>query len=130
MIVVLAVIAVLVFIGLYYALQGAIELRQAPFVGWIDDLSAPETLFVLPGLELPIRLLPILMGGSMVLQQRLTPTTMDPAQARMMGTVMPIMFTFLFYQFASGLVLYWFVSNVLGILQQVWTNRRKEPAAA
>ncbi len=118
-----------VFIGLYYALQGAIELRQAPFVGWIDDLSAPEALFTLPGLDLPVRLLPILMGGSMVLQQRLTPTTMDPAQARMMSTVMPIMFTFLFYQFASGLVLYWFVSNVLGIAQQVWTNRRKEPAA-
>jgi YidC/Oxa1 family membrane protein insertase len=68
------------------------------------------------------------MGGSMVLQQKMTPTTMDPAQARMMLTVMPIMFTLLFYQFASGLVLYWLVSNVLGILQQVWTNRRPEKA--
>jgi YidC/Oxa1 family membrane protein insertase len=118
-----------VFIGLYYALQGAIELRQAPFFGWMNDLSAPETLFVLPGLDLPVRLLPLLMGGSMVLQQRLTPTTMDPAQARMMGTVMPVMFTFLFYQFASGLVLYWLISNVLGIAQQLWTNRRKEATA-
>lgn len=118
-----------VFIGLYYALQGAIELRQAPFFGWINDLSAPETLFVLPGLDLPVRMLPLLMGGSMVLQQRLTPTTMDPAQARMMGTVMPVMFTFLFYQFASGLVLYWLISNVLGIAQQLWTNRRKEATA-
>ena len=97
---------------------------------WINDLSAPETLFVIPGLELPVRLLPLLMGGSMVLQQRLTPTTMDPAQARMMNTVMPVMFTVLFYQFASGLVLYWFVSNVLGIAQQLWTNAKKEPAAA
>jgi YidC/Oxa1 family membrane protein insertase len=112
-----------VFIGLYYALQGAIQLRQEPFVLWITDLSAPESLFTIPGLELPVRLLPLLMGGSMVLQQKLTPTTMDPAQARMMLTVMPIMFTLLFYQFASGLVLYWLVSNVLGILQQVLTNR-------
>jgi len=117
-----------VFIGLYYALQGAIQLRQEPFMLWITDLSAPETLFTIPGLELPVRLLPLLMGGSMVLQQRMTPTSMDPAQARMMQTVMPIMFTLLFYQFASGLVLYWLVSNVLGILQQVLINR--SPAAA
>jgi YidC/Oxa1 family membrane protein insertase len=113
-----------VFIGLYYALQGSILLRQAPWVAWIDDLSQPETLAMIPGLEVPLRLLPLLMGGSMLLQQRLTPTTMDPAQARMMNTVMPVMFTFLFYQFASGLVLYWFVSNVLGIAQQLWTTRR------
>jgi YidC/Oxa1 family membrane protein insertase len=118
-----------VFIGLYYALQGAIQLRQEPFVLWITDLSAPESLFTIPGLELPVRLLPLLMGGSMILQQKMTPTTMDPAQARMMLTVMPIMFTLLFYQFASGLVLYWLVSNVLGILQQQLINR-KNPVAA
>ena len=115
-----------VFIGLYYALQGAIALRQEPFFGWIHDLSAPEALFTIPGLELPVRLLPILMGGSMVLQSRMTPTTMDPAQARMMNTVMPVMFTFMFYQFASGLVLYWLVSNLLGIGQQLLVNRKKE----
>lgn len=114
-----------VFIGFYYALQGAIQLRQQPFVAWMNDLSQPEQLFVIPGLELPVRVLPLLMGGSMVLQQRLTPTTMDPAQARMMMTVMPVMFTLLFYQFASGLVLYWLVSNLLGIAQQMWTNRQK-----
>ena len=73
-----------------------------------------------------MRLLPILMGGSMVLQSRMTPTTMDPAQARMMNTVMPVMFTFMFYQFASGLVLYWLVSNLLGIGQQLLVNRKKE----
>lgn len=112
-----------VFIGLYYALQGAIALRQEPFFGWMHDLSAPEALFTIPGLELPVRLLPILMGGSMVLQARMTPTTMDPAQARMMNTVMPVMFTFMFYEFASGLVLYWLVSNLLGIAQQVLVNR-------
>jgi len=115
-----------VFIGLYYALQGAIQLRQEPFFAWITDLSAPETLFMVPGLELPIRVLPLLMGASMVVQTRMTPTTMDPAQARMMNTVMPVMFTVLFYGFASGLVLYWLVSNVLGIGQQVLTNRRKD----
>jgi len=115
-----------VFIGLYYALQGAIALRQEPFFGWITDLSAPETLFMVPGLDLPIRVLPLLMGASMVVQTRMTPTTMDPAQARMMNTVMPVMFTVLFYGFASGLVLYWLVSNVLGIGQQVLTNRRKD----
>jgi YidC/Oxa1 family membrane protein insertase len=114
-----------VFIGFYYALQGAIQLRQQPFVAWIDDLSMPEALFVIPGIELPVRLLPILMGASMVLQQKLTPTTMDPAQARVMLTVMPVMFTVMFYQFASGLVLYWFVSTLLGIGQQVLTNRAK-----
>jgi YidC/Oxa1 family membrane protein insertase len=114
-----------VFIGFYYALQGAIQLRQQPFIGWIDDLSQPEALFVIPGIELPVRLLPILMGGSMVLQQKLTPTTMDPAQARVMLTVMPVMFTVMFYQFASGLVLYWFVSTLLGIGQQMLTNRGK-----
>jgi YidC/Oxa1 family membrane protein insertase len=116
-----------VFIGFYYALQGAIDLRQQPFIGWINDLSAPETLFIIPGLELPVRLLPLLMGGSMVLQQKLSPTgAMDPAQARMMMTIMPVMFTFLFYQFASGLVLYWLVSNLLGIAQQYLTNRQKD----
>lgn len=114
-----------VFVGFYYALQGAIQLRQKPFVGWIDDLSQPEALFVIPGIDLPVRLLPILMGASMVLQQKLTPSTMDPAQARMMLTVMPVMFTVMFYQFASGLVLYWFVSTLLGIGQQVLMNRSK-----
>jgi YidC/Oxa1 family membrane protein insertase len=115
-----------VFIGLYYALQGSMELRQAPFFGWMHDLAAPEALFVIPGLELPVRLLPILMGGSMVLQARLTPTTVDPMQARMMNTIMPEMFTFMFYQFASGLVLYWLVSNLLGIGQQLLINRSSE----
>jgi YidC/Oxa1 family membrane protein insertase len=115
-----------VFIGLYYALQNAIALRQEPFLGWIHDLSAPEALFMIPGLELPVRVLPILMGGSMVLQSRLTPTTMDPVQARMMNTIMPLMFTFMFYQFASGLVLYWLVSNLLGIGQQLLVNRNAD----
>lgn len=117
-----------VFIGLYYALQSSIDLRQAPFVGWIDDLSRPETLFTIPGLEIPVRVLPLVMGVSMILQQRMTPSTMDPQQARMMMTVMPVMFTVLFYQFPSGLVLYWMVSNLLAIGHQVLINRQKKPA--
>lgn len=114
-----------VFIGFYYALQGSIHLRQQPFFGWIDDLSQPEALFTIPGLDLPVRVLPLLMGGSMALQQKLTPTAMEPAQARMLMIVMPIMFTVLFYQFASGLVLYWFTSTLIGLGQQLITNRMR-----
>ncbi len=119
-----------VFIGLYYALQGSIELRQQPFMLWIQDLSVPESLFTIPGLDLPVRVLPVVMGASMILQQRLTPTTVDPAQARMMMTIMPIMFTVLFYQFPSGLVLYWMVSNFLAMGHQLWIRHRAEKSAA
>jgi len=120
-----------VLIGLYYALQSSIDLRQASFGLWIDDLSRPETLFTIPGVEWPVRVLPILMTLSMVAQQRMTPTTsMDPAQARMMMIVMPVMFFFMFYGFPSGLVLYWFVSNLLAIAQQVYLNRQMSPRPA
>jgi len=120
-----------VMIGLYYALQSSISLRQAPFALWIDDLSRPETLFTIPGFGVPVRLLPILMAASMVVQQKLTPSTsMDPAQQRMMMVMMPVMFGFLFYTFPSGLVLYWFVSNLLAIAQQLWMNRRTQPRPA
>ncbi len=119
-----------VFVALYYALQSSIDLRQAPFVLWIHDLSIPETAFTIPGIEIPVRILPLAMGASMVLQQKMTPSpSMDPAQARMMMTMMPIMFTVLFYGFPAGLVLYWFVSNLLAIGQQYWVNRGVAPAA-
>jgi len=111
-----------VFIGLFYALRSTIQLRQAPFFGWIDDLSVPESLFDIPVLGLPFRVLPLIMGASMVLQQRITPTQADPAQAKMMMTVMPIMMTVIFYQFPSGLV-YWMVSNILAISHQLWIGR-------
>jgi YidC/Oxa1 family membrane protein insertase len=112
-------------VALYFALQSSIELRHAPFFGWIDDLSAPEDLRLF---GLPIRLLPLAMGASMLLQQRLTPSpTADPQQRQMM-TMMSVMFIVLFYGFPSGLVLYWFVSNLLGIAQQVWVNRSPSPA--
>jgi YidC/Oxa1 family membrane protein insertase len=112
-----------VFIGLFYALRSTIQLRQAPFFGWIDDLSVPESLFEIPGLGLPFRVLPLIMGASMVLQQKITPMQADPAQAKMMMTVMPIMMTVIFYQFPSGLVLYWMVSNILAIAHQLWIGR-------
>lgn len=125
------VLQIPVFIGLYYALQSSISLRHAPFMLWINDLSSPETLFTVPGLELPIRVLPILMCISMVVQQKLTPTTtMDPMQQRMMLVMMPLMFGFLFYTFPSGLVLYWFVSNLLAIAQMLYMNRNRTPAPA
>ena len=117
-----------VFIGLFYALRSAIQLRQAEFLLWIDDLSQPETLFVIPGLELPVRVLPLIMGATMVLQSKIMPTQADPAQARMMMTVMPIMMTVLFYQFPSGLVLYWMVSNVVAISHQLLIGRRMRAA--
>jgi YidC/Oxa1 family membrane protein insertase len=113
-------------VALYFALQSSIELRHAPFLGWIDDLSAPEDLHLF---GFPIRLLPLMMGASMLLQQRLTPSpTADPQQRQMMS-LMSVMFVVLFYGFPSGLVLYWFVSNLLGIAQQLWVNRAQPSRA-
>ncbi|RME56091.1 MAG: membrane protein insertase YidC [Deltaproteobacteria bacterium] len=112
-----------VFIGLYYALYNAIELRHAPFVLWIQDLSAKD----------PLLITPILMGISMYLSQKLTPTTTtDPMQKKMM-TVMPIIFTFMFLGLPSGLILYWLVSNIASIAQTYWMNKqyaREEAMAA
>jgi YidC/Oxa1 family membrane protein insertase len=129
-----------VFIGLYQALSQAIELRHAKFAFWVHDLSAHEC-YPWPGqgaitgcnefalLGVPIPILVLLMGGSMILQQYLSPSTgMDPAQQRMMMILMPVMFTVMFINFPSGLVLYWLVNNVLTISQQWWSNR--EPAKA
>jgi YidC/Oxa1 family membrane protein insertase len=115
-----------VMIALYFALQTSIDLRHAPFAFWIRDLSAPEDFFSVAGV--PIRLLPLLMGGSMLLQQRLSPAPNADPQQRQMMTLMSVMFTFMFYQFPAGLVLYWFVSNLLGIAQQLLVNRAPSPA--
>jgi YidC/Oxa1 family membrane protein insertase len=122
-----------VFIGLFYALRSSIQLRHAPFVGWINDLSAPETLFIVPGTDLPFRLLPLIMGATMYFQQKITPMQqMDPAQQRMMVLMMPIMMTVISYTFPSGLVLYWMVSNVLAISHQLYVGRglRAQPQPA
>lgn len=121
-----------VFFALYKVLLQSIELRHAPFMLWITDLSAPDRLYI--GFDLPylggLPVLTLLMGASMFLQQKLTPTTADPTQAKIM-MFLPVIFTFMFLNFASGLVLYWFVNNLLSILQQVLINREgKKPAAA
>ena len=108
-------------ISLFFALRVSMDLRHAPFFGWIQDLSAPETLFSIG--PIPVRVLPLLMGASMLLQQRLSPSQGADPQQRQMMQWMSVMFIFLFYQFPSGLVLYWFTSNLLGILQQMWINR-------
>jgi len=119
-----------VFIGLFYALQSSIDLRQAPFFLWIDDLSAPATLFTLPGVDFPIRLMPVLMGASMYVQQKMMPQAgMDPAQAKMMSIMMPGMMLVISYTFPSGLVLYWLVSNLLGIGHQLYVRSRMQAAA-
>jgi YidC/Oxa1 family membrane protein insertase len=120
------VIQMPVLIALYFALQTSIDLRHAPFAFWIKDLSAPENFFSIAGI--PIRLLPLLMGGSMFLQQRLSPAPNADPQQRQMMTLMSVMFTFMFYQFPAGLVLYWLVSNVLGVAQQLLVNRSPQPA--
>ena len=123
-----------VFFALYKVLLQSIELRHAPFMLWINDLSAPDRLWI--GFDIPylggIPVLTLMMGASMWLQQKMTPTTADPTQARIMQ-LLPVIFTFMFLNFASGLVLYWFVNNLLSILQQQLINREakaKEKAQA
>jgi len=117
------VIQIPVFFALFRILGNSIELRHAPFLLWINDLSAPDRLFHLPfaiPLMTPpsgIPVLTLLMGASMFIQQKMTPTPGDPTQAKIM-LLMPVIFTFMFINFPSGLVLYWLVNNVLSIGQQ------------
>lgn len=115
------------FFALYRVLMASIELRHAPFMLWMNDLSAPDRLWI--GWDIPylhgIPVLTLLMGVSMYLQQKMTPTTADPTQARIMQ-FLPVIFTFMFINFASGLVLYWFVNNLLSILQQQLINRQSK----
>src|SRR5258705_7281543 len=96
-----------VFIALYWVLFESVELRNAPFYLWIRDLSAPDPWYVLP----------TLMMASMIVQTKMNPTPPDPVQAKVM-MIMPFAFGVMFYFFPSGLVLYWFVNNLLSILQQ------------
>jgi len=109
-----------VFIALYNVLGYAIELRHAPFIStlpltnivWLADLSVKD----------PLLITPIVMGATMFIQQKMTPSAGDPTQAKMM-MFLPVIFTFLFLNFASGLVIYWLVNNVLSIAQQYYTNK-------
>ena len=114
-----------VFIGLYQGLLYAIELRQAPFFGWIEDLSQPDRLgaLAIPFVDPPgIPVLTLLMGGSMVIQQMMMPTTGDPIQQKMM-LLMPVIFTVMFINFPAGLVLYWLINNILSVAQQHWYTK-------
>jgi YidC/Oxa1 family membrane protein insertase len=102
-----------VFFGLYKALLYAIELRHAPFFWWIQDLSAKDPYYITP----------IIMGATMFIQQKMTPTAGDPMQQKIM-LFLPIIFTFLFLNFPSGLVIYWLFNNILSIGQQYYVNKK------
>jgi YidC/Oxa1 family membrane protein insertase len=107
------VVQIPVFFALYKVLLGAIELRQAPFAFWLTDLSLKDPYYITP----------LVMGATMFIQQKLTPSTMDPMQAKMF-MLMPIVFTFLFLNFPSGLVIYWLVNNLLTIVQQYYIHKK------
>ncbi|MDP2683399.1 MAG: membrane protein insertase YidC [Deltaproteobacteria bacterium] len=106
------VLQIPVFIALYNVLSTSMELRHAPFAFWLYDLSAKDPYYVTP----------ILMGATMLIQQKMTPSAMDPVQAKMM-LIMPVVFTFMFLSFPSGLVIYWLVNNVLSIAQQYYIQK-------
>ena len=118
-----------IFFALYRMLYQAIELRHAPFVGWMSDLSAPDRLFefnfAIPMMQAPhgIPMLTLLMGASFLLQQKMTPTAGDPMQAKMM-MLMPIFMTVLFINFPAGLVLYMFVNNIISMGQQYYIQKK------
>jgi YidC/Oxa1 family membrane protein insertase len=107
-----------VFIALYWVLIETVEMRQAPFIFWLNDLSSKDPYFVLP----------LLMGISMYFQQKLSPLPADPMQAKVMQ-FFPIMFTGFFAFFPSGLVLYWVINNILSMLQQWIITREVEGKA-
>ncbi len=108
-----------VFIALYWVLLAAVEMRGAPWLGWITDLTAPDPWFILP----------IIMGITSVLQVKLNPQPMDPLQAKIM-MIMPVAFTVMFVFFPAGLVLYWVTNNILSIAQQWAINKQVEGAPA
>jgi YidC/Oxa1 family membrane protein insertase len=118
-----------VFIGFFTMIRSAIELRGARFL-WIADLSKPDTIFMIPGINFPFNPLPLLMGGSMLWQSHLTPPSpgMDATQAKIMR-YMPLMFLVFLYNYSSGLALYWTVNNVLTIVQTKLTKMNQPPAA-
>jgi YidC/Oxa1 family membrane protein insertase len=116
------VVQIPVFIALYWVLLASVELRHAPFYGWIVDLASADPYYILPAL----------MMASMIVQTKMSPTPPDPVQAKIMQ-FMPLIFGIMFFIFPAGLVLYWLVNNVLSILQQWYVNRSIEnskPAAA
>ncbi|NTU43032.1 MAG: membrane protein insertase YidC [Nitrospirales bacterium] len=113
------VLQIPVFFALYKVLLISIELRGAPFMFWIQDLSTKDPYYILP----------VVMGATMVIQQKMTPSTMEPMQQKMM-MIMPVVFTFMFLSFPSGLVVYWLVNNLLSIGQQFYMNRKLKAKGA
>lgn len=109
------VVQIPVFISLYWVLLGAVEMRYAPWLGWITDLSAKDPYYILP----------LIMGATMIVQTKLNPTPPDPMQAKVMA-IMPVIFTVMFLFFPAGLVLYWVVNNMLSIAQQWQITRMIE----
>jgi YidC/Oxa1 family membrane protein insertase len=110
------VIQIPFFISLYWVLLGAVELRNAPWMGWITDLSSPDPFYILP----------IIMGASMFIQTKLNPAPPDPVQAKVM-LILPLVFSVMFFFFPAGLVLYWTMQNILGIGQQWYINKTFSP---
>ncbi|NTW07562.1 MAG: membrane protein insertase YidC, partial [Syntrophaceae bacterium] len=104
-----------IFFGLYKALLYSIELRHSPFFWWIQDLSAKDPYYITP----------IIMGATQFIQQKMTPTMGDPMQAKLM-LFMPVIFTFFFLNFPSGLVIYWLFNNIFSIGQQYYMNKKLE----
>jgi len=120
------VLQIPVFFAFYRMLNGAVELRHQPFMLWVNDLTAPDRLWI--GFEIPylgggLPVLTLLMGATMFLQQKMTPSAGDPRQDQIM-LLMPVVFTVMFINFPSGLVLYWLINNILSIAQQYMINRR------
>lgn len=107
------VVQIPVFIALYWVLLASVEMRNAPWIGWIQDLASPDPYYILP----------LIMAGTMFLQTKLNPTPPDPMQAKMM-MIMPLVFSVMFFFFPAGLVLYWLVNNIYSIAQQ-WVITRK-----
>jgi YidC/Oxa1 family membrane protein insertase len=128
------IVQIPVFLALYWVLLASVEMRNAPWIGWIRDLTVPEEIFHIKFLfiDMPVGLLPIVMAATMFLQTRLNPMPPDPLQAKVM-MLMPLLFSFMFFFFPSGLVLYWVVNNILSIAQQWYITRlfenRSSPAA-
>ncbi len=118
-----------IFIGFFTMIRSAIELRGAHFL-WVADLSKPDTLFLIPGIDFPFNLLPLLMGASMLWQSHLTPPSpgMDPAQQKMMR-YLPLIFLVFLYNYSAGLALYWTVNNLLTVVQTKLTKNIQVPAA-
>ncbi len=112
------VVQIPVFIALYWAILASVELRYAPFFGWISDLSVPDPYYILP----------LIMGVTMIIQSKLNPTPPDPLQAKLMK-MLPIIFSVVFFFFPAGLVLYSIVNNILSIAQQWYITRGLEANA-